>query len=77
MATLSKRSTIYLDPELHHALRLKALETSCSMSQIINDALREALAEDANDLSTFEERADEPLVSYEQMVKKLRQNGRI
>jgi len=77
MATLSKRSTIYLDPALHHALRLKALETSCSMSKIINEALREALAEDANDLSAFEERADEPLVSYEQMVKKLRQNGRI
>ncbi len=77
MATLSKRSTIYLDPTLHHALRLKALETSCSMSKIINEALREALAEDANDLSAFEERADEPLVSYEQMVKRLRRDGRI
>ncbi|RLB99080.1 MAG: CopG family transcriptional regulator, partial [Deltaproteobacteria bacterium] len=42
MATLSKRSTIYLDPTLHHALRLKALETSCSMSKIINETLREA-----------------------------------
>jgi uncharacterized Rmd1/YagE family protein len=77
MATLSKRSTIYLDPALHRALRLKALETSCSMSKIINEALREALAEDANDLSVFEERADEPLVSYEQMVKRLKQDGRI
>jgi len=77
MATLSKRSTIYLDPTLHHALRLKALETSCSMSKIINEVLREALAEDANDLSVFEERADEPLVSYEQMVKRLRRDGRI
>ena len=77
MATLSKRSTIYLDPVLHHALRLKALETSCSMSKIINEALREALAEDADDLSAFEERADEPLVSYEQMVKRLKQDGRI
>ena len=77
MATLSKRSTIYLDPTLHHAWRLKALETSCSMSKIINEALREALAEDADDLSAFEERADEPLVSYEQMVKRLKQDGRI
>ncbi|RLC19204.1 MAG: CopG family transcriptional regulator [Deltaproteobacteria bacterium] len=77
MATLSKRSTIYLDPTLHHALRLKALETSCSMSKIINEALREALAEDANDLSIFERRADEPLVSYEKMVKRLKQDGRI
>ncbi len=77
MATLSKRSTIYLDPTLHHALRLKALETSCSMSKIINEALREALAEDANDLSVFEKRADESLISYEQMVKRLKQDGRI
>jgi len=77
MATLSKRSTIYLDPTLHHALRLKALETSCSMSKIINDALREALVEDANDLAVFEERAGEPIVSYEQMLKRLKQDGRI
>ncbi len=77
MTTLSKRSTIYLDPALHHALRLKALETSSSMSKIINEALREALAEDADDLSAFEERADEPLVSYEKMVKRLKQDGRI
>ena len=77
MATLSKRSTIYLDPTLHHALRLKSLETSCSMSQIINEALREALAEDAEDLAVFDERAEESLVSYEQMVKRLKQDGRI
>lgn len=77
MATLSKRSTIYLDPTLHHALRLKALETSCSMSKIINEALREALAEDAKDLAVFDERSEEPLISYEQMVKRLKQDGRI
>ncbi len=77
MAILSKRSTIYLDPTLHHALRLKALETSCSMSKIINEALRDALAEDANDLAVFDERSDESLISYEQMVKRLKQDGRI
>jgi hypothetical protein len=77
MATLSKRSTIYLDPVLHQALRLKSIETSRSMSEIINDALKEALAEDAEDLAAFDERADEPLISYEQMVKKLKKDGRI
>ena len=77
MTTLSKRSTIYLDPTLHHALRLKSLETSRSMSEIINDALRESLAEDATDLSVFDERADEPLIGYEQMVKRLKKDGRI
>ncbi|MDA3787102.1 MAG: CopG family transcriptional regulator [Desulfobacula sp.] len=77
MATLSKRSTIYLDPALHHALRLKSLETSRSMSEIINEALRESLGEDATDLAVFDERVDEPLISYEQMVKRLKKDGRI
>ena len=77
MTTLSKRSTIYLEPDLHHALRVKALETSRSMSELINEAVREALAEDAEDLATFEERAHEPLISYEEMVKRLRKDGRI
>jgi len=77
MTTLSKRSTIYLDPALHQALRIKALETSRSMSEIINEAVKEALAEDAEDLAAFDERDDEPLISYEQMVKKLKKNGRI
>ena len=77
MTTLSKRSTIYLDPALHKALRLKALETSRSMSEIINEAVKEALAEDAEDLAAFDERVDEPLVSYDQMVKRLKKDGRI
>ncbi|MCK5156155.1 MAG: hypothetical protein KAQ69_06955 [Spirochaetales bacterium] len=77
MTTLLKRSTIYLDPVLHHALRVKALETSRSMSEIINEAVKESLAEDADDLAVFAERANEPLISYEQMVKGLKKDGRI
>lgn len=77
MATLSKRSTIYLDPALHQALRIKAIETSRSMSDLVNEAVKEALAEDAEDLSAFEERAHEPVISYEQMVKRLKKDGRI
>lgn len=77
MTTLSKRSTVYLDPVLHQALRLKSVETSRSMSDIINEALKEALAEDAEDLAAFDERADEPLIGYEQMIKRLKRNGRI
>ncbi|MDY0361438.1 MAG: CopG family transcriptional regulator [Desulforegulaceae bacterium] len=77
MSTLSKRSTIYLDPALHQALKLKSLETSRSMSDIINDAVKEALAEDAEDLAVFDKRQDEPLISYEDMVKRLKKDGRI
>jgi len=55
MRTLSKRTTIYLDPDLHKTLRLKSIETSRSVSDMVNDAIRESLAEDAEDLASFEE----------------------
>jgi len=77
MATLAKRSTIYFDPIIHKALKIKSLETSRSVSEIVNTALREALAEDAEDLETFEERSDERLISYAEMVKRLKEDGRI
>jgi len=77
MATSAKRSTVYLDPVLHKALKLKAVETSRSISDLVNEAVREALAEDAEDLAAFDERADEPLISYDEMVKRLKADGRI
>ena len=77
MPTAAKRATVYLDPELHKALRLKSVETSQSVSELINNAVREALAEDAEDISAFEERVAEPLISYDEMVKRLKEDGRI
>jgi len=77
MAVQAKRATVYLDPELHKALRLKAFETSRSVSELVNDAIKEALAEDAEDIVAFEERVGEPLIAYDEMVKRLRRNGRI
>jgi len=77
MATEAKRATIYFDPDLHKALRLKAVETSRSVSDLVNEAVRETLSEDAEDLAAFDERADEPLISYEEMVKRLKKDGRI
>ncbi len=77
MATRTKRATVYFDPTIHRALRLKSAETSRSISEIVNDAVKGALAEDAEDLAAFDERATEPLISYEDMVKKLKADGRI
>jgi hypothetical protein len=77
MASLTKRATIYLNADLHKALRLKSVETSSSVSDLVNEAVKEALAEDAEDLKTFDERASEPLVSYEEMIKALKKDGRI
>jgi len=77
MATLTKRATIYFDTNLHKALRLKSVETSRSVSKLVNNAVKEALAWDVDDLKAFEERAREPLMSYEKMVKRLKKNCRI
>jgi len=77
MSTMTKRSTIYFDPVLHRALRVKAAETSRSVSDLVNEAVRENLLEDAADLAVFEERSTEPLISYETMLKRLKADGRI
>lgn len=77
MSTVRKRATIYIDPEIHKALRIKAAETSTSMSDLVNDAVKAALAEDAEDFDAFDERAGDRLIGFEKMVKKLRKNGLI
>ena len=77
MGILTKRATVYFDPDMHRALRLKALETSRSLSDIVNDAVRDSLVEDAEDLAAFAERANEPLVTFESVLKELRANGRL
>ncbi len=77
MATQTKRTTIYLEPDLHKALRLKAVAMSRSVSELVNDAVRGCLAEDAEDIVAFEDRMKEPLISYDEMVKRLKKDGRI
>lgn len=77
MGALTKRATVYFDPVMHRALQHKALETSRSLSDLVNDAVRQALAEDAEDLAAFSERVNEPLVSYEALLKELKTSGRL
>ncbi len=77
MRTSPKRATVYMDPMLHRALRIKSVETSRSMSELVNDAVRFSLAEDAEDLEAFHERAGEPLIAFEDVLKELKRHGRI
>ena len=72
-----KRATVYFDPALHRALRLKAAATDSSISELVNDAVRAALAEDAEDLAAFDERRNEPALLFEDLVKDLKQRGQI
>ena len=75
MSTLTKRTTVYLDPVLHKALRLQSLETSRSVSELVNDAVRDELAEDASDLAVFEDRKNEQTVDFEDFLKGLKRDG--
>jgi len=72
-----KRATVYFDPEIHRALRLKAAEVERSVSDLVNEAVQLALAEDADDLAAFEERAHEPNLAFEEVVKDLKRRGKI
>jgi hypothetical protein len=74
---LAKRATIYLEPMLHRALRVKAVETDSSVSELVNDAVRLRLAEDAEDLQTFRTRAKEPSLSFETLVRDLKRRGKL
>lgn len=75
MSTLTKRATVYLEPALHKALRLQALETSKSVSELINDAVRDELAEDAADLAAFDRRKNEPIIEFDDFVQGLKRDG--
>ena len=77
MKTPPKRATIYFQPNLHRVLRLKAAETSHSISDIVNEAVSSALAEDLADLESFKVREKEPVLSYEAALAELKRNGKI
>ena len=73
----SKRATIYFDADLHRALRLKAAETDQSISDIVNDAVKLGLAEDAEDLEAIATRTPEPSLAFEKFVRDLRRRGKL
>jgi hypothetical protein len=77
MKKATKRVTIYLLPEFHRALRVKAAETEYSVSDLVNEAVRDALREDALDLEAFEVRASEPSLAFEDVLQRLRRDGKL
>ncbi|MBE2223838.1 MAG: CopG family transcriptional regulator [Anaerolineae bacterium] len=77
MSLLTKRTTIYLEQDLHQALRMKSAETSRSISELVNELVREQMFEDAEDLKAFRDRADEPVMSYEALLQDLQAHGKL
>ena len=77
MDSANKRVTVYLKPEFHRALKVKAAETEYSVSDLVNSAVKQALLEDAVDLEAFDKRAGEPLLNFEDVVKNLKRDGKL
>ena len=73
----TKRATVYLEAPLHRALRLKSAETDASISALVNAAVRRSLAEDADDLAAFHDRAGEPRLKFESVVRDLKKRGKL
>ena len=72
-----KRATVYIEDSLHKALKLRSLENDTSVSELINDAVKESLAEDLDDLQAFRDRESEPSRSFETFLQELRKDGKI
>ena len=77
MSELSKRSTVYFETEIHQALKIKAATTHQSVSEVVNEAVRVSLSEDQEDLKSFNERVNEPTLSYEELLEDLKSHGKI
>jgi hypothetical protein len=75
--TSAKRATVYFEPEIHRALRLKAATSDKSISDMVNDAVKLSLSEDAEDLQAFEKRMREPNLDFERFVKALKRRGKL
>lgn len=75
--TEAKRATVYFETDVHRALRLKAAETERSVSELVNEAVRAQLSEDADDLDAFRRRKKEPTIAFEDFVKDLKRRGKL
>jgi hypothetical protein len=73
----AQRTTVYFDPTVRRALRLKAVETNRPLSDLVNEAVREALAEDLEDIKILRKRAKEPSRPFETFLKELKHDGHI
>ena len=77
MATLSKRSTVYFEPSIHQALKLKAASSHLSVSELVDEAVRLLMSEDQEDQAAFSERENEKEISYEALLNDLKKHGKI
>ncbi len=74
---LTKRATVYFDPDIHKTLKVRAAETSSSVSEIIDKLLRDEFLADQEDLKIYRQRISEPTITYERLISELKKDGKI
>ena len=77
MGALSKRSTVYFDPEIHQALKLKAVSAESSLSELVDEAVRLLMLEDQEDIASIADRVGEPVITYEALLNDLKKHGKL
>jgi hypothetical protein len=77
METKFKRATVYIDAKLHRALKIKSAEVEKTISDLVNEAISQVLAEDYEDLKAFEDRKNESSLDFETALKKLKASGKL
>lgn len=77
MSNLSKRSTVYFEPQIHQALKMRAASTQVSVSELIDEAVRLLMSEDQEDLNAVSSRVAEEEISYEALLNDLKKHGKI
>ena len=77
MSELSKRATVYFEPDIHQALKIRSASAQVSVSELIDEAVRLLMREDQEDLAAVAQRAQEPEISYEDLLNDLRAHGKI
>ena len=77
MSNLSNRSTIYFEPNIYQALKVRAASSHLSISELVDEAIRLLKSEDQEDLAAFSERKSEKEISYEALLNDLEKHGKI
>ena len=74
---MSVRTTISFEEDILKLLKLKAVETSSSVSDLLNSIVIDAFREDREDLKAFDERKHEGAISFETFLKQLEADGKL
>jgi len=77
MSSLSKRSTVYFEPSIHNALKMRAASSDTSISELVDEAVKLLMKEDQEDLAAIRQRSNESEISYEELLNSLEADGKI